>query len=309
MRWRQRNKTLKTGRNRHQFRLLPGNYGFRMENSIHHTPAARIYPSTGGHTDPSKTKPGSAANGSNAAHDQHIALVGAQRALLDSLPDVTWMKTVDGTLTAVNAAFGERYGMTPAEAVGKTDFDIYAPEKAGQLREEDALVISSREPLRYESTQVYGGREYWVEVVKGPIFDQHGEVIGTVGTARDISARKQAERLLLASEQRFRMLAELSSDWFWEQDSELRFTEFTVQPTLGFDLSHLIGKRRWEVPSEGSSETHWRTHRETLEARKPFYDFRFVYVAPDGQKRRISTSGKPVSLSLVASTSALMPIK
>jgi len=214
--------------------------------------------------------------------------------LLDSLPDVTWIKNVDGALTAVNAAFGERYGMTPLEAVGKTDFDIYSLEKARQLRNEDAQVIASHSPLRYESTQTYGGREYWVEVVKGPIFDPRGTVIGTVGTARDISARKHAERLRLESEQRFRMLAELSSDWFWEQDSDLRFTEFTVHPTLGFELSHLIGKQRWDVPSEGISDEQWQAHRKLLESRQPFNDFQFTYVTTDGRRRRISSSGKPV---------------
>ena len=105
----------------------------------------RTTPATGGLTDPSTKKPDNPA-GTGAVQDRHIALAGAQRALLDSLPDVTWMKTVDGTLTAVNAAFGERYGMTPEQAVGKTDFDIYSPEKARQLREEDAQVIASRQP-------------------------------------------------------------------------------------------------------------------------------------------------------------------
>jgi PAS domain S-box-containing protein len=241
-----------------------------------------------------KKSPGSNVLDVAIAADQHISLVGAQRALLDSLPDVTWIKNVDGALTAVNAAFGERYGMTPQEAVGKTDFDIYPPEKARQLRDEDTAVIASSKPLRYESTQIYGGREYWVEVVKGPIFDLRGNVIGTVGTARDISARKHAERLRLDSEQRFRMLAELSSDWFWEQDSDLRFTEFTVHPTLGFELSHLIGKHRWDVPSEGLSKEEWQAHRKVLESRQPFDDFQFIYVTTDGRRRRISSSGKPV---------------
>jgi PAS domain S-box-containing protein len=229
-----------------------------------------------------------------AGRGGHIELVGAQRALLDSLPDVTWIKNVDSVLTAVNAAFGERYGMTPAEAVGKTDYDIYPPEKAQLLRDEDRQVMATGRTLRYESTQIYGGREYWVEVVKGPIFDPEGRITGTVGMARDISGRKQAERALQESEQRFRMLAELSSDWFWEQDEDLRFTGFTVQPKLGIDFSHLIGKRRWEVPSEGVGDAQWQAHRAALQARQPFQDFQFVYVQPDGRRRRISTSGQPV---------------
>src|SRR3990172_1980566 len=79
---------------------------------------------------------------------QHVAetLTAAQRALLDSLPDVTWLKNTQGDLTAVNRAFGERYGMAPEAAVGKTDFDIYPDDKALTLRSEDAQIISSRLP-------------------------------------------------------------------------------------------------------------------------------------------------------------------
>lgn len=130
-----------------------------------------------GLTEPNPTTQHHAAADRNST----IELVGAQRALLDSLPDVTWIKNVDGALTAVNAAFGERYGMTPAAAVGKTDFDIYPPEKAQLLRDEDRQVMATGQTLRYESTQIYGGREYWVEVVKGPVFDPAGGIIGTSG--------------------------------------------------------------------------------------------------------------------------------
>ena len=228
-----------------------------------------------------------------SAQDAAETLTAAQRALLDSLPDVTWLKNTQGQLTAVNRAFGERYGMAPEAAVGKTDFDIYPDDKALTLRSEDAQVMSSRLPVRYESTQNVDGRDYWVEVVKAPIFDAAGNVIGTVGTSRDISARRSAERDLRDSEQRFRMLAELSSDWFWEQDSEFRFVNFIAKPAVELDFSRFIGKRRWEEPTEGVTEDQWNAHRATLEAHLPFYNLQYVSVQPDGSRRWFSISGKP----------------
>jgi PAS domain S-box-containing protein len=227
------------------------------------------------------------------AQDAAETLTAAQRALLDSLPDVTWLKSTQGHLTAVNRAFGERYGMAPETAVGKTDFDIYPDDKALRLRSEDAQIMSSRLPVRYESTQNVDGRDYWVEVVKAPIFDATGNVIGTVGTSRDISARRSAERDLRDSEQRFRMLAELSSDWFWEQDSEFRFVNFVAKPAVELDFSRLIGKRRWEVPTEGMTEDQWNVHRATLKAHLPFYNLQYVSVQADGSRRWFSNSGKP----------------
>jgi len=155
-------------------------------------------------------------------HGEPAALAGAQRALLNSLPDVTWIKDVSGRLTAVNSVFGERYGMTPEEAVGKTDFDIYPAEKATQLRAEDEKVMQTRQPLRYESTQEYQGLEYWVEVVKSPIFDASGSVIGTVGTARDISARKRAEQSLAAAKQAADAASQAKSSFLATMSHEIR---------------------------------------------------------------------------------------
>ena len=63
--------------------------------------------------------------------------------------------------------------------------------------------------------------------------------------------RLQAERELRESEERFRNLTELSSDWYWEQDEELRFTRVYggFFARLAIDPQTLLGKRRWEIPA------------------------------------------------------------
>ena len=217
-----------------------------------------------------------------------------QIALLDSLPDVAWLKDIRGCLVSVNLAFSKRYGIAREAAIGKTDFDIYPRDKAAQLRHEDNEVIASRQSIRYESSQEFEGKHCWVEIVKSPIFDATGNVIGTVGTSRDISARKAAESQLQESERRFRMLAEMSSDWYWEQDAECRFTSITSRANNPLDFKALIGKKRWELPSEGITPERWRAHRATLEAHLPFHDFEYISVQPNGAHRHFMASGKPV---------------
>lgn len=217
-----------------------------------------------------------------------------QRALLDSLPDVAWLKDAKGRLIAVNLAFSKRYGISAEAAVGKTDFDIYPRDKAAKLRQEDAEVMSSRLPSRYESSQEFEGRSCWVEVVKAPIFDADGNVIGTVGTARDVSARKVAERGVQESERRFRMLAEMSSDWYWEQDAEFRFTSVASRFNNVLDFKGVIGKQRWETAAEDVTAEQWSAHRAIHEAHLPFHDFEYTAVQPNGTRRRFLISGKPV---------------
>ncbi len=153
-----------------------------------------------------------------AATGSEPLLLAAQRALIDCLPDVTWIKDHEGRMTLVNRAFAERYGISPEDAIGKTDFDIYPADKAAQLREEDLRVMATREPLRYELTLTVEGRERWVEIVKAPIMDATGKVSGTVGTSRDISARKSAEQVSDRAQQRLELALEGSGLALWDTD-------------------------------------------------------------------------------------------
>ena len=222
------------------------------------------------------------------------ALALQQSALLDSLPDLAWLKDARGCLVCVNLAFSKRYGIPREAAAGKTDFDIYPRDKAAQLRHEDSEIIATRTPMRYESWQDFDGERRWVEIFKAPVFDDAGSVVGTVGTSRDISARKAAERQLQDSERRFRMLAEMSSDWYWEQDADYHFTSITSRPDNVLNFKALIGKSRWEMPHADMSPERWRAHRATLDAHLPFHDFEYTSVQPNGAQRRFLTSGKPV---------------
>jgi diguanylate cyclase (GGDEF)-like protein/PAS domain S-box-containing protein len=109
-------------------------------------------------------------------------------------------------------------------------------------------------------------------------------------------AERAARDKLRRSELRFRRLTELSSDWYWEQDAELRFTYLSPGFTLqtGEDPAGILGRRRWEfeqvVPAEGT----WEEHRTLLEARQPFTQFVQVSVAGDGTRRFVASSGLPV---------------
>ena len=235
-------------------------------------------------------------------HERKVAQLGAdaeaaqKRALLENLPDVAWMKDLDGRFIAVNRQFGKRFNIDPDRAPGMTDRDIYPPEKAATIRRDDDKVIASDSTIRYQSSQTIYGREYWVEVIKTPIHDAQGRVIGTVGASRDISLQKAAEGAERQASDRFRMLAELSSDWFWEQDSEYRFTHFTAnnQRHQELGLMNLIGQRRWDNQSGSTTPAEWAAHRATVEAHLPYFDFEYDYAAPDGRMHRFSVSGKPV---------------
>jgi diguanylate cyclase (GGDEF)-like protein/PAS domain S-box-containing protein len=119
---------------------------------------------------------------------------------------------------------------------------------------------------------------------------------GVIGFRLDITARKQAEEKLAQSEQRLKSLLDMSSDWYWEQDEQFRFTHISggMVRSTGVDPKERYGRPRWEVPYLGISPEQMEEHRRQVEAREPFRDFQYAYAMPDGDIRWVSVSGQPV---------------
>jgi diguanylate cyclase (GGDEF)-like protein/PAS domain S-box-containing protein len=106
-------------------------------------------------------------------------------------------------------------------------------------------------------------------------------------------------RKLRDSEQRFRSLTEMSSDFHWESDAAHRLTQ---RASADRKLSRVsvflhgtqIGQRRWEIPYLSPDEAGWRAHRAVLDAHLPFRDFELSRLGLDGSERHIAISGDPV---------------
>ena len=114
---------------------------------------------------------------------------------------------------------------------------------------------------------------------------------------RDITEQDRSRQALADSEARFRSLTELASDWFWEQDEELRFTSFAGgqgDAKWGGDQSQAIGLRRWEIPGITPLSASWEEHRALLQARRPFRDFEYMRVTESGERRYVTSSGEPI---------------
>ena len=111
-------------------------------------------------------------------------------------------------------------------------------------------------------------------------------------------ARKLAEESLVASEQRFRDLTEMSSDFYWESDAEHRLTqrsESKRETTEGvFRQVSSVGKRRWEIAYLSPDEAAWQEHRAMLDAHLPFRNFEISRLRANGAEHHVSISGNPV---------------
>ena len=116
------------------------------------------------------------------------------QALINSIPDLIFYKDTQGVYLGCNTSYLEYEGLTETDIVGKTDSDLFSPERAGMFLAGDKLVMHDRQPQRNEEAVTYpDGRHVWLDTLKTPYYDDQGRIIGLIGISRDISERKQRE--------------------------------------------------------------------------------------------------------------------
>ena len=114
-----------------------------------------------------------------------------------------------------------------------------------------------------------------------------------------IAQLEAANRKLRQSEERFRSLSEMSSDFYWESDAEHRLVQRAsadkkTSAVSVFRHGAQIGERRWEIPYLSPDAVGWAAHRAVLEAHRPFRAFELSRLGIDGSEHFISISGDPV---------------
>jgi PAS domain S-box-containing protein len=108
-----------------------------------------------------------------------------------------------------------------------------------------------------------------------------------------LAALRDSVRRLVRSEERFRRLTELSSDWYWEQDKNHRFTAISEGARRsGLDVEASLGQTLWEIAT-GIPLEAWADHRGNLDAREIFLDFDCAVRTAAGEEIWISCSGEP----------------
>lgn len=119
-------------------------------------------------------------------------------AILNNLPECAWVKDPEGRFLAVNASFARLCGETDPEAMaGRTFADYFPPDMAGRHRRNDETMRARMTAaVTVDPVAGAGGTTIWMETTQAPFIDRSGAYAGTVGIARDITARKRTEDTL-----------------------------------------------------------------------------------------------------------------
>jgi PAS domain S-box-containing protein len=120
------------------------------------------------------------------------------RALVNTIPDLIWLKDADGHYLACNPRFEQFLGATEAGIIGKTDYDFVPRELADFFRANDLAASKAGGPLVNEEEVIFAsdGHREILQTIKTPFHARDGQRIGVLGIARDISDRKAAEEEL-----------------------------------------------------------------------------------------------------------------
>jgi len=140
------------------------------------------------------------------------------RTLVDTIPDLIWLKDAGGVYLSCNAMFESFFGAKESDIAGKTDYDFVNRELADFFREHDRKAMAADQPTSNEEWVTFAsdGHRALLYTTKTPMRDARGRLIGVLGIGRDITEFKRAVEHVSESESRLRYALEGTNDGLWD---------------------------------------------------------------------------------------------
>jgi diguanylate cyclase (GGDEF)-like protein/PAS domain S-box-containing protein len=215
--------------------------------------------------------------------------------LISAIPSPVLVKDDQHRFIAVNAGFCAFFRRSPAQILGKTDYDFFLAQDAEFYQATDTRVLDQGDMVEYERPYTLDGTTQWMLVRKCRLIaPDSGRLVLLL--MMDVTKRRVAEEALRQSEARFRSLTELSADWYWEQDEQFRLTFISTEtdPKSGYSGFSTRGLTRWDHPGVDKGSADWEAHKAACLAHQPFRDFIYRRVDRNGSPRWLAISGEPV---------------
>ncbi|PKP52624.1 MAG: hypothetical protein CVT92_07785 [Bacteroidetes bacterium HGW-Bacteroidetes-1] len=115
------------------------------------------------------------------------------RTLLENLPQKIFFKNSDLIFVSCNENFAKELHVHPSEIEGKSDYDFFSKEIADKYRKDDADFLAEGKLFESEMQIHRDGKTFWTQIIKVPVKDENGYVVGVQGIFWDITKRKEIE--------------------------------------------------------------------------------------------------------------------
>jgi two-component system sensor histidine kinase/response regulator len=210
------------------------------------------------------------------------------RTLIDTIPDLIWLKDPDGVYLQCNQRFEKLYGAKEAEIVGKTDYDFVDRKLADFFRRNDLAAIAAGKPTMNEEQVTYAddGHTEYLETIKTPIYSNEGQFIGVLGIGRDITERKRTEEALRQSQQLLAMTFASLHDAIFIVDadkSQILDCNPRASEMFGYAREQMLGRTTEFLHVDKATLDEFRRHlRQAVEEHGSLRAFEFRMKRKDG---------------------------
>ena len=194
-------------------------------------------------------------------------------SLVETLPVAVYRKDSAGRYVFANARFAEFNDVKLDQVAGKTVHELLPLELATAYAREDEAVVETGMPLELDKEhRSRDGRIRHLHILKTPVFDPNGKVIGTQGMLTDVTARRLAEIELASERDLLRSLLHSSSDHIYFKDLDSRFLKCSKRLAESFGLKHMdevVGKTDFNFFQEAHARAAFDDEQNIIRTGRP----------------------------------------
>ncbi len=182
------------------------------------------------------------------------------QALLDFIPDHLYYKDLSSKFLKVSKSMlGAFDATTEDELIGKSDFDFFDKSHAQVAYDNEQEIIRSRQAIvgNIEREIHKDGTETWAETTKMPLFDDNGEVMGTIGITKNITESKQLEREAVYKSDVLRSMVDNTPDAIFTFDKEYRIVVANKHIEEHFNRDGISNTPGTRLPATNGWKEHY----------------------------------------------------
>ncbi|MFO0918023.1 MAG: response regulator [Planctomycetaceae bacterium] len=168
------------------------------------------------------------------------------QSLVETLPLAMFRKDQQGRITFANKLMCEAMRRPASQIIGRTDYEFFPVELANKYRADDRRVMETQQDLETsEEFLTPTGERRVMHVIKTPVYDASGQLVGIQGIFSDVTVQRRAEEALEQERSRLDSLMQNLPDFIWFKDAQGHYLR--VNPAMAracglMDPQDAIGK-------------------------------------------------------------------
>ncbi|RXI29112.1 hypothetical protein CP962_12055 [Arcobacter ellisii] len=157
------------------------------------------------------------------AQNEHNKL----KAILENIPDLLWIKDVNGVYITCNKRFEDFFGAKEKDIINKTDYDFVDKKLADFFKEHDIKAMNSKKPLsNFEDiTFASDGHKEYLQSIKSKVIDSNGNILGVLGIGRDLTELRDKEVKLTEQQEELQSIYNTTKDGLAIVDMKTNFVK------------------------------------------------------------------------------------